>query len=62
MNTMLVWVLIVHLTGDPNITTFTIDNIESEKECFALSDKMHTREYRLTSKIETLCFSVKKIK
>lgn len=59
---MLVWVLIVHLTGDPNITTFLIDNIESEKECFALSDKMHTREYRLASKIETLCFSVKKIK
>jgi len=57
---MIAWILIVHLTGYPNVTTFVIDNIESESECYALSDNIH--KYRLTPKVETLCFAVKKIK
>ena len=57
---MIAWILIVHLTGYPNITTFVVDNIESESECYTLSDNIH--KYRLAYKVETLCFAVKKIK
>ena len=57
---MIAWILIVHLTGYPNVTTFVVDNIESEAECYTLSDNIH--KYRLASKVETLCFAVKKVK
>jgi len=57
---MIVWILIIHLTGSVNTTTFMVDNIESESECYALSGNMH--KYRLTYKIETLCFAVRKVK
>jgi hypothetical protein len=57
---MIAWILIVHLTGYPNVTTFVVDNIVSEAECYALSDNIH--KYRLASKVETLCFAVNKVK